>query len=278
MDYKARFYSAYINRFLQPDTLIPSPANPQSWNRYAYTLNNAVNFSDPSGHKVCDEVDAYGNCYSYDDPKIDDIFGDEDKTIEDDDDQRCHTYHTCDVKTNFYEIGWQNFGQAWSIYWNPNATMLQRFGAGYYMGVWGGAHAGLVVGGVILTWEALVPGSMSCIGNPACQQKAIDTVNTGSIVVYRLVQDGVTRYYGITNNFARRAGEHLSQRGWQIQQIPGLQNLSRFDARAVEQVLIEQIGLTNLYNQINSIAVSNPIYSQAIQRGTTILQNLGLIH
>ena len=30
MDYKARFYSAYLNRFLQPDSIIPNPADPQS--------------------------------------------------------------------------------------------------------------------------------------------------------------------------------------------------------------------------------------------------------
>ncbi|NWG75740.1 MAG: RHS repeat-associated core domain-containing protein, partial [Rubrivivax sp.] len=50
MDYKARIYSAYINRFLQPDTLIPSPANPQSWNRFSYVQNQPINFSDPTGH------------------------------------------------------------------------------------------------------------------------------------------------------------------------------------------------------------------------------------
>ncbi len=38
MDYKARFYSSYINRFLQPDTIIPDPSNPQAWNRYFYAL------------------------------------------------------------------------------------------------------------------------------------------------------------------------------------------------------------------------------------------------
>ena len=32
MDYKARFYSPYINHFLQPDSLIPNPSNPQAWN------------------------------------------------------------------------------------------------------------------------------------------------------------------------------------------------------------------------------------------------------
>ncbi len=57
MDYKARFYSAYLNRFLQPDTLIPSPANPQSWNRYSYVGNSPINFSDPSGHMRIQEED-----------------------------------------------------------------------------------------------------------------------------------------------------------------------------------------------------------------------------
>jgi hypothetical protein len=43
--------SPYINHFLQPDTIIPHPTNPQAWNRYSYVGNRPVNFSDPSGHK-----------------------------------------------------------------------------------------------------------------------------------------------------------------------------------------------------------------------------------
>ena len=35
MDYKARMFSPYINRFLQPDSIIPDLSNPQSWNRYS---------------------------------------------------------------------------------------------------------------------------------------------------------------------------------------------------------------------------------------------------
>jgi len=50
MDYKARFYSPYLNRFLQPDSIIPNPANPQSWNRFSYVENRPVNLNDPSGH------------------------------------------------------------------------------------------------------------------------------------------------------------------------------------------------------------------------------------
>jgi RHS repeat-associated protein len=57
MDYKARYYSPLLGRFTQPDSIIPSPANPQSWNRFAYTLNNPIRYTDPSGNRVCDEDD-----------------------------------------------------------------------------------------------------------------------------------------------------------------------------------------------------------------------------
>ncbi len=52
MDYKARFYSPYINRFLQPDGIIPDLADPQSLNRFSYTLNNPINHNDPTGHCI----------------------------------------------------------------------------------------------------------------------------------------------------------------------------------------------------------------------------------
>jgi hypothetical protein len=46
--------SPYINRFLQPDSIIPDPANPQNWNRYGYVVNNPINNTDPSGHVTCE--------------------------------------------------------------------------------------------------------------------------------------------------------------------------------------------------------------------------------
>jgi hypothetical protein len=42
---------------------VPSTGDPQTWDRYAYVDNNSVNFTDPTGHKVCED-DSLSNCYS----------------------------------------------------------------------------------------------------------------------------------------------------------------------------------------------------------------------
>ena len=50
MFYNARYYDPAIGRFISPDTIVPDPANPQDYDRYAYVRNNPVNYSDPTGH------------------------------------------------------------------------------------------------------------------------------------------------------------------------------------------------------------------------------------
>ena len=50
-------------QFIQPDTIIPNPANPQTWNRYSYVLNNPIRYSDPSGHVEVEDSD--GSCQDY---------------------------------------------------------------------------------------------------------------------------------------------------------------------------------------------------------------------
>ena len=100
---------------------------------------------------------------------------------------------------------------------------------------------------------------------------------------YQSIDDasGNVNYVGITNNVERRAAEHLRGRGIRIRPIQGLQKLSRSEAKAVEQVLIELHGLENhgvsLLNKINSIAKSNPKYADALMRGREILKELGYI-
>ncbi|MEP7134617.1 MAG: RHS repeat-associated core domain-containing protein [Chloroflexota bacterium] len=47
--------SPYINRFVQPDTIIPGAANPQAWNRYSYVLGNPLKYTDPTGHMQAED-------------------------------------------------------------------------------------------------------------------------------------------------------------------------------------------------------------------------------
>ena len=48
--YNARYYDPHLGRFIQPDTLVPDPLNPQAWNRFSYCYNNPTSYVDPSGH------------------------------------------------------------------------------------------------------------------------------------------------------------------------------------------------------------------------------------
>ena len=70
MDYHARFYHPTRGRFTQPDTIIPSPANPQSLNRYTYVINNPIRYVDPSGNSeeeaYCEENLQASGCYTQD--------------------------------------------------------------------------------------------------------------------------------------------------------------------------------------------------------------------
>jgi len=50
----ARCYGSNMGRFQTPDPLLNSgrPDDPQTWNRYSYTLNNPLKFTDPTGMYV----------------------------------------------------------------------------------------------------------------------------------------------------------------------------------------------------------------------------------
>jgi RHS repeat-associated protein len=54
--YNARYYDPILGRFTQPDPIIPDLFNPQTYNRYAYCVNNPLRYTDPSGHSLEDYV------------------------------------------------------------------------------------------------------------------------------------------------------------------------------------------------------------------------------
>jgi hypothetical protein len=53
-----------LGRFLSADTIVPSPADPQSLNRFSYTRNNPLKYIDPNGHKECEKASELGTCES----------------------------------------------------------------------------------------------------------------------------------------------------------------------------------------------------------------------
>ncbi len=56
--YGARFCSPKLGRFLSPDTVVLGAANPQNLNRFSYTVNNPLRYTDPTRHMI----DAGGGC------------------------------------------------------------------------------------------------------------------------------------------------------------------------------------------------------------------------
>jgi len=113
---------------------------------------------------------------------------------------------------------------------------------------------------------------------PTAMAMAVEGSGGGAHSVYiSLSTQGRVQYAGITNNLARRSVEHLRQNGFEIQKLLG--KLTRDDARAVEQALIEMHGLAKnggtLVNRINSIARSNPRYAAMLRRGRELLESIG---
>jgi RHS repeat-associated protein len=71
--YVARFYDPQLARFRglcaperslregkSADTIIPEPNSIKGYDRYAYVNGNPINYTDPSGHRLCDTAD--GSC------------------------------------------------------------------------------------------------------------------------------------------------------------------------------------------------------------------------
>ncbi|MBV6395157.1 MAG: hypothetical protein HFACDABA_00728 [Anaerolineales bacterium] len=63
MFYNARWYDHYLNRYTQPDSIVPlASQGTQALDRYAYGNNNPIRYNDPTGHRACDDYDEQGNC------------------------------------------------------------------------------------------------------------------------------------------------------------------------------------------------------------------------
>jgi RHS repeat-associated protein len=51
-DYKARFYSTVLGRFVSADSVMPKKNDPVDLDRFAYVRDNPLRYTDPTGHCV----------------------------------------------------------------------------------------------------------------------------------------------------------------------------------------------------------------------------------
>jgi RHS repeat-associated protein len=253
LDYAmARYYASRYGGFMSPDVpgLGQWAADPQSWNLYSYGANDPVNNIDPSGHCIIGsdgraQESLDGPCVNPDDTSAT-VLATEPAS------DSAASLILSGIRSRF----WHSMLQA-ADFLQPVIEAVSSIGP--------------------------EPRDFSSIDftNMEVQLGVIPIGSVGSGLVntvYRSISaTRKVQYVGMTNNLGRRAAQHLSGKGIRIQ--PVLTRLSRSDARAVEQALIQIHGLGKhggtLLNRINSIASSNPAYAQQVQRGHQLLQSIG---
>jgi RHS repeat-associated protein len=64
-NFQARYMSGPQGRFQSPDSPFvgQDPGNPQSWNLFAYVLNDPLTYTDPSGNVTTQPKSPYNNCF-----------------------------------------------------------------------------------------------------------------------------------------------------------------------------------------------------------------------
>jgi RHS repeat-associated protein len=288
--YRARWYDSGLGRFVQADTLTSNPYEPGSLDRYAYVANNPLLYVDPSGHYICPDLECSGpyTAPSGGSGSVGTSGGSSGGGTTDSGSGSSTTTRTVEelLSANFpwdslsgeeqlmmLAAGFEGFeGRVYAPGYNANVN-----GTIYDPAVWivGAFSVWKMAPAVAPYLRGLLPAGTGAAEAACADGDCTNEARTAGVTVYRLVENGATKYVGITNDFLRRSGEHLRSRGWTIQPIRGLADLTRDQSKAVEQVLINSFRLENLYNKINSIAVSNPVYEEALRIGQDLLQAAG---
>ena len=242
--------------FIQPDWFeVTKPG--VGTNRYAYSFNDPVNKFDPRGNSWLDRA-------------FDTIFGEEsfNKTFGDAGSQWSDRVFGNKIDKSYAEISTlpEEDGFPKTTYNEGKEEYKEILGRGFD-GVYSGD--GFVVD--VATGLSGV-GVGHKLGKGALSALRTKTAEKVSVYFARDRLGNIT-YVGITNNIARRAAEH-ARVGRGIEEVIG--NLSRDTARALEQAIIDKIGLSNLTNKINSIAKTNPLYQSVTDVASKYLSKIGL--
>jgi RHS repeat-associated protein len=272
-DYRgARYYSADYGRFLSPD---PLGAFFPQWSPYNYVLGNPVSLIDPTGlypkgggddntawiddngevNTRLNTVTITGTTKEYEEKVVNAVgrlllapAAEEDNGLA------------------WWEVGVMVFQPMMHLSYESSQDAFATFAGKDFSG----NDRNQWTSGAYTALNVLPVGVVGRAGRTA----------TNTIVYLSRNGEGVVQYIGITKNLVARSAAHLRQKGIVIEEL--ITGLSRADARAVEQVLIERFSLGKsggtLMNLINSIARSNPKYEGAIKRGMEILKEKNITY
>lgn len=279
-----RYYARSIGRFTSPDPYKASggPAEPQSWNRYSYVQGDPVNFNDPRGLELFSleqwdnaVVSGWGGAmnilssssfmYGVDGGFINVGGG---VGLGDLEPSAHEQAYAAGVQLQFAVNRLNALGSAATrVSRNTKTVVTSTFSTGE-----DGASD------TSTTWSVYDAdgtrlGSYTLDRNTPILLGALPSLRSITPAIYSVYM-GVTadgqRYIGITSDIFRRGLEH-ARNGMPIRQIQGLTDLTYAAAKGAEQALIQQYGLSNLANKINSVSRTNPNYGWVLSLGCQVV-------
>jgi hypothetical protein len=281
---QARFYDPVIGRFLQPDTIVPDPADPGAFNRYSYVYNNPLRYTDPTGRCGWDptggSTNVLGMCTrpapaassssqpaACPAPAPGAACTPVLETIPSSGGNSCSWFS---IACNFAVDTVVSLATDVCIFAN-NTTCT-----GEEVSFWDSLFATANVGITVSTGGGSAPlkaGGLRALSRAKPILPAALKLGRNAEVgvsVYVGVLDGAWVYAGVTSNIARREAQHGARLG--VEELT-TGKLTRGQARAIEQALI--VDNPAFQNIRNSISPMRPYYDDAVAWGRDWLRRAG---